>query len=195
MIKKIIFKEMMNQLIIILSIFSLGFGWYRNDMGVGDINTLMNYYNKGDLNEEDIKPFQNLEKTKFESFKINNIGSIYNTSMIIERTGKYKITCEKAMAWIYDKEGKLISNFKENDKIYLLSNSIIYAGFLLLETSEILNVNIEYLYLNNLPFDPINIKKESEFDTSSVKYDPLKYSEINYKKREGKYVYINSKLF
>ena len=51
---------------------------------------------------------------------------------------------------------------------------------------------MEYLNEYNLPFDPINIKDESEFDTSSIATDPLKYSEIQYKKREGNYLYINS---
>ena len=42
----------------------------------------------------------------------------------------------------------------------------------------------------NLPFDPINIKDESEFDTSSIATDPLKHSEIQYQKRQGNYLYI-----
>ena len=44
----------------------------------------------------------------------------------------------------------------------------------------------------NLPFDPINIKDESEFDTSSIATDPLKHSEIQYQKRQGNYLYIYS---
>ena len=42
----------------------------------------------------------------------------------------------------------------------------------------------------NLPFDPINMKDESEFDTSFITTDPLKHSEIQYQKRQGNYLYI-----
>ena len=154
-------------------------------------NKLLDYY-KGDLNETDIKQFKSITKTKFESFKINTISDIIKANMIVQKTGKYKIHCEQTMIWLYDEEGKLISSFEENDKIYLLKNNIIYAQFLHLNFSESFNVNIEYLYKYNLPFDPINIKDESEFDTSSINYDPLKSSEIKYQKREGKYLYINS---
>ena len=155
-------------------------------------NKIIDKYYKGDLNELDIEQFKTISKTKFESFHFINNKDKLKVSMIVQKTGKYKINCEQTLIWLYNEEGELISNFEEKDKVYLLKNNVIYSQFLHLGTSETIQVNIEYLNEYNLPFDPINIKNESEFDTSSISYDPLNHSEIKYQKREGKYLYINS---
>lgn len=185
---------MMKRKALFLLVFLFNIALFKKEIDLDLKNTILNYYNErdGDLNELDIETFKNLEKIKFESFKFSNNKVIQKAKMIVQKTGKYKINCEKTTIWLFDEEGKLISNFKENDKVYLLKNNIIYAQFLPQGSSEIIKVNIEYLDTYNLPFDPINIKNESEFDTSSVTYDPLKSSEIIYQKRQGDYLYINS---
>ena len=174
---------MMKRKALFLLVFLFNIALFKKEIDLDLKNTILNYYNErdGDLNELDIETFKNLEKIKFESFKFSNNKVIQKAKMIVQKTGKYKINCEKTTIWLFDEEGKLISNFKENDKVYLLKNNIIYAQFLPQGSSEIIKVNIEYLDAYNLPFNPINIKNESEFDTSSVTYDPLKSSEIKFK--------------
>ena len=150
--------------IIILLLFSilLNFASFKKEIDHFFKNKLLEYYNKGELNEEDLKQFKDLTKTKFESFKINNTKDLIKVSMVVQKTGKYNINCSQTKIWLYNAEGKLISNFEEKDKIYLLNNNIIYAQFLYLGILENIQVNIEYLNNYNLPFDPINIKKEKE---------------------------------
>ena len=176
---------------IILLSFLLNFALLKKEAELEFKNQLIDYYKKGDLNEEDIKAFKSITKTRFESFELNNTNDIIKASMEVQKAGKYKINCEQTMIWLYDAEGKLISNFEENDNVYLLNNNI-YAQFLHLGSSEEIKVNIVYLNEFNLPFDPIKMKDKSKFDTSSIATDPLKFSEMQYKKREGNYLYIYS---
>ena len=183
---------MRKRISLILLLFLFNFALFKKEIDLELKNILLNYYNNGDLDLLDIEPFKKMPKINFESCQFNNIGDIIKTRMLILKTGKYEINCAQTNIWLYNEQGQLITNFKENDKIYLLKDNLIYAQFLHLGNSEKININIKYLNEFNLPFDPINMKKESDFDTTSVNYDPLKSSEIKYQKRQGDYLYINS---
>ena len=183
---------MVKRISLFLLVLLFNFALFKKEIDFELKNILLNYYNNGDLDELDIELFKNKPKINFASCQFNNIGDIIKSRMTVQKTGKYKINCAQTTIWLYDEQGQLITNFKENDKVYLLKNKIIYALFLHFGTSETIHVNIEYLNQYNLPFVPINMKNESEFDTSSVAYDPLKSSEIKYQKRQGNYLYINS---
>ena len=59
--------------------------------------------------------------------------------MTVPKAGKYKINCKQTMIWLYDAEGKLISNFNENDTIYLLKIILYMLNFFLLVLQKKLN--------------------------------------------------------
>ena len=183
---------MRKRISLILLLFLFNFALFKKEIDLELKNILLNYYNNGDLDLLDIEAFKKMPKKNFESCQFNNTEDIIKTRMLILKTGKYEINCAQTNIWLYNEQGQLITNFKENDKIYLLKDNLIYAQFLHLGNSEKININIKYLNEFNLPFDPINMKKESDFDTTSVNYDPLKSSEIKYQKRQGDYLYINS---
>ena len=181
---------------LLIAFILLNVAFFKKEIKEEIMKKIQEYSEKGDLGQEEISTFLNIPKTKFESFEINNNQEqdTIKVSMIVEKTGKYQVNCKETMIWIYNSNGELISTSEENDKIFILKDSIIYAQFIHFGTLETIKVNINHLSNYNLPFDPINIKDESEFDTSPIKTDPLKdyYAEIKYQKRQGNYLYINS---
>ena len=145
---------------LILLLFLFNFALFKKEIDLELKNILLNYYNNGDLDLLDIEAFKKMPKINFESCQFNNTEDIIKTRMLILKTGKYEINCAQTNIWLYNEQGQLITNFKENDKIYLLKDNLIYAQFLHLGNSEKININIKYLNEFNLPFDPINMKKE-----------------------------------
>ena len=149
-------------------------------------------YDINDLDEEDLKRFQKMQKIDFDTFEMKS-QIINEASMVVKNTVSYTLFSKETIIWLFNSEGKALLSIEEKGKIYLLNNDIIYAKFIYYGEASVFRIEIKYLNQKyNLPFDPINIKNESEFDTSSVTYDPLKSSEIIYQKRQGDYLYINS---
>ena len=118
---------------------SINFALFKIETELEFKNKILDYYKKGDLNEEEIKAFKNIIKTKFESFELNNINDLTKACMTVPKAGKYKINCKQTMIWLYDAEGKLISNFNENDTIYLLKIILYMLNFFILVLQKKLN--------------------------------------------------------
>ena len=149
-------------------------------------------YDINDLDEEDLKRFQKMQKIDFDTFEMKS-QMINEASMVVKNTGSYTLFSKETIIWLFNSEGKALLSIEEKGKIYLLNNDIIYAKFIYYGEASVFRIEIEYLNQKyNLPFDPINIIDESKFDKSSIPYDPLKPAEVKYKKREGNFLYINS---
>ena len=186
------------KIIIAILFFIIGFIYPKEEnyskLKEADNVNLKNNYDDIDfyLKEELLEYFKNLPKNKFESFEIEN--EFYHTrSMEVQETDTYELKCSYTLFALYNEEGKLILFEDGPSKIFLYKGSIIYAEFIYLGFTE--NFKFEIIRKNNkvnLPFDPINIIPPSNFDTSSALKDPLKPAEVNYKKRAGNYLYINS---
>ena len=186
------------KIIIAILFFIIGFIYPKEEkyskLKEADNLNLKNNYDDIDfyLKEELLEYFKNLPKNKFESFEIEN--EFYHTrSMEVQETDTYELKCSYTLFALYNEEGKLILFEDGPSKIFLYKGSIIYAEFIYFGFTE--NFKFEIIRKNNkvnLPFDPINIIPPSNFDTSSALKDPLKPAEVNYKKRAGNYLYINS---
>ena len=149
-------------------------------------------YDINDLDEEDLKRFQKMQKIDFDTFEMKS-QIINEVSMLVKNTGFYTLFSKETIIWLFNSEGKALLSIEEKGKIYLLNNDIIYAKFIYYGEASVFRIEIKYLNQKyNLPFDPINIIDESKFDKSSIPYDPLKPAEVKYKKREGNFLYINS---
>ena len=150
-----------------------------------------------DLTEEELEDIKDKKLIKFETFETINIffnGIVFT----VTETGTYEIetNCSVAMAF-YDNQGKSITCFEDKGNINVKKDDIIIGLFLFLTYDRGIKITItrktEVVRSSNfLPFEPINIIKESDFDTSSIKKDPLTPAEVKYKKRTGNYLYINS---
>ena len=150
-------------------------------------------YDINDLDEEELKRFQKMQKIDFDTFEMKS-QIINEASMVVKNTGSYTLFSKETIIWLFNSEGKALLSIEEKGKIYLLNNDIIYAKFIYYGEASVFRIEIKYLNQKyNLPFDPINIIDESKFDKSSIPYDPLKPAEVKYKKREGNFLYINSK--
>ena len=149
-------------------------------------------YDINDLDEEELKRFQKMQKIDFDTFEMKS-QIINEASMVVKITGSYTLFSKETIIWLFNSEGKALLSIEEKGKIYLLNNDIIYAKFIYYGEASVFRIEIKYLNQKyNLPFDPINIIDESKFDKSSIPYDPLKPAEVKYKKREGNFLYINS---
>ena len=60
---------------------SINFALFKKETELEFKNKILDYYKKGDLNEEEIKAFKNIIKTKFESFELNNINDLTKACM------------------------------------------------------------------------------------------------------------------
>ena len=128
-------------------------------------------YDINDLNEEDLKRFQKIQKIDFDTYEMKN-QFINEASMVVKNTGSYTLFSKETIIWLFNSEGKALLSIEEKGKIYLLNNDIIYAKFFYNGEANVFRIEIEYLNQKyNLPFDPINIIDESKFDKSSIPYE------------------------
>ena len=151
-----------------------------------------------DLDSEQLKKYNDLPELRLSSFNTNSDKEdlVFKLKMKSKYSDNYQfVTKNIKKTSIYDESGKLIKQTTDSDFfVPIAKNKILLINY------EAQDYNLDILStvkaLNHdslLPYDPIDLNDIKQYDTSSVKEDPLKPAEIKYIKRPGGlYIYDNN---
>ena len=100
-------------------------------------------YDINDLDEEDLKRFQKMQKIDFDTFEMKS-QIINEASIVVKNTGSYTLFSKETIIWLFNSEGKALLSIEEKGKIYLLNNDIIYAKFIYYGEASVFRIEIKY---------------------------------------------------